>query len=356
MHIQAQGGYFRTEKSSSYGVKIIDGGALMNAAYCVVETRSNDRKYTPDEVSEYGFPDGRVYIAKTIATAGAMKRVFLEQLSKGRLVLYYYHGPDGISFFIETEDGELSELPFQDKKGNSFRHYIAEYTADFPEGFDALHNVAYRKSTLTMFFNRYERRQHRPFPHFRYGVTLSYGLTELLPQFRNKIMDNTSFRKDGNFSAGVFADQPLFLSDFSLNTGINISRQVYAFNWTSENGDEDFYAKSVSVGIPLLLRYSWPSNKLRPFINAGGLAVWNVSNHNILYRTTFVDHTINLEIDRTLYISDFYTGFAAGAGIEYRLTGRGSVLTEVRYSMLWPSEKPQLLNMKVLNIMVGYSF
>lgn len=354
--IQAQGGYYIRDNHATYGAKLVDGGALKNAAYCVVETRSNDRIYTPDEVSEYGFPDGRVYVAKTIAYDGIMRRVFLERLSEGRLVLYYYHGADGITFFIETEDGELNLLPLKDEKGNSFRHYIAEFTADFPEGFDALQNVAYRKSTLTMFFARYEKRQHRPFPHFRYGLNLGFGLTDLLPQPGNQIMRNTSFRKARSFSAGVFADQPLLLSDFSLNAGINISRQVYSSFWTSDDGDEDYYAKSVSVGIPLLLRHTWPSNRFRPFVNAGGLALLNVDNHNILYRNTFTDNTINLEIDRTNYISDVYTGLTAGAGLEYRIRGRGSLLTEIRYSHLWPHEKPLLINLKVLNLTIGYSF
>lgn len=354
--VQAQGGYYIRGSNSTYGAKIVDGGPLSNSAYCVVETRSDDRIYTPDEVSEYGFPDGRVYVARTITTPVGMKRVFLEQLSKGRLVLYYYHGPGGIAFFVETEDGELNLLPLKDEKGNSFRHYIAELTADFPEGFDALQNVAYRKSTLTMFFARYEKRQHRPFPHFRYGLNLGFGLSSLMPQANNQIMQNAGIMKDNSLSAGVFADQPLFQSDFSLNVGLNISRQVYAGAWSSFNGDEDYYAKSVSVGIPALVRYSWPTNKLRPFVNAGGMALLNVANHNILYRNTFTDNTINLEIDRTNYVSDVYRGLTVGAGLEYRLRGRGSVLTEIRYSHLRPQEKPLLINLKVLNLTIGYSF
>lgn len=354
--IQAQRGYYLIDPASHIGVKIVDGGPIQNSAYCTVKTISGTISFTPDEVREYGFDDGRVYVAKTIVEEGSAKKVFLERLSMGRLVLYYYHGSRGKTFYIETVDGQLSELPREDNQGNSFRHNITEYTADFPEGFDAIKDATYSRNAMLKLFDRYERRDRRPFPHFRYGVTLSYGLTELVPQARNIIMGNTSFRKDGSFSAGVFVDQPLFLSDYSLNAGINISKQMYAFDWTSEDGDEDFYAKSASVGIPLLLRYSWHSNRFRPFLNAGGLAVWNVSNHNILYRNTFVNNSINLEIDRTLYISDFYTGFSAGAGIEYRLLGRGSVLTEVRYSMLWPSEKPHLINMKVLNITMGYSF
>jgi outer membrane protein W len=137
---------------------------------------------------------------------------------------------------------------------------------------------------------------------------------------------------------------------------INYSRQIYNYYWSSENGDEDFYAKATSVGIPLLLRYSWPSFKIRPFFNAGGLVIMNLRNQSILYRTTFSQNTINLEIDRTVYISDYYYGVIAGAGVEYRLKNRDYVSTEVRYSILWPSERPHLINMNVLNITMGYFF
>lgn len=354
--LQAQGGYYLTGTVSNIGVKIVDGGAKENSSYCTVKTRLDIVRFTPDEVSEYGFADGRVFVAKTINYEGVMINVFLERLSMGRLVLYYYHGSKGKSFFIETKDGEISELESIDEEGNSYRHSLTQYIADFPEGLDAIQNVPYRKEAMKSLFVRYERREHRPFPRFRYGVALSYGFTDLIPQGSNEIMDKATFRKDGSFSAGVFADQPIYLSDLSLNVGINISRQVYSLSWTSENGDEDFYATTTSVGIPLLLRYSWPSNKLRPFLNAGGLAVLNLSNNNILYRTTFIANTTNLEIDKTHYISDSYSGFTAGAGVEYRLRGRGSILTELRYSVLWPSEKPELINMKVLNITMGYSF
>ena len=354
--IQAQRGYYLTDTVSNIGVKIVDGGARENSAYCTVKTALAIVRFTPDEVSEYGFADGRVYVAKTINYEGVMKRVFLERLSMGKLVLYYYHGSKGKIFVIETNDGQISVLESTDEEGNSFRYSLTQYIADFQEGIDAVQDVPYRKEAMKTLFVRYERREHRPFPHFRYGVTLSYGFTDLIPQVSNEPMSNTTFRKDGSFSAGVYADQPIILSDFSLNAGINISRQVYSFFWTSENGDEDFYAKTFSVGIPLLLRYSWPSNKFRPFVNAGGLAVLNVNNNNILYRNTFVGNTINLEIDKTLYISDFYRGFTAGAGVECRLKGKGSILTEVRYSVLLPTETPQLINMKVLNITMGYSF
>lgn len=354
--IHAQGGYYVIGEVSTNGINVIDAGDRWNSEYCRVKIGKDIKTFTPYEVDEYGFADGRVYIAKTIIIDGSETRVFLQRLSRGSHKMYYYNGHKGKFFLLETAGGELREFPLIDEGGISFRTKLKDYTADFPEGFDAVESVAFSRDALLLLFSRYEKREHRPFPHLRYGATLGYGLTDLIPQSRNLVMGNTSFRMDGSFSAGFFADKPILLSDLSINLAINISRQVYNYYWSSESGDNDLFAKTTSLEIPLLLRYSWPSVRIRPFFNAGGLVVMNLSNQSILYRTTFFQNTINLEIDKSLYISDSYKGLTAGAGIEYRLRNKDYVSTEVRYSMLWSNEKTQLINMNVLNITMGYFF
>ena len=59
-------------------------------------------KYTPYEVNEFGFKNGRIYISKYIYP-DSIQKVFLERFKKGKATLHYYRNKGGKIFFLEKE-------------------------------------------------------------------------------------------------------------------------------------------------------------------------------------------------------------------------------------------------------------
>ncbi|MBT3208489.1 MAG: hypothetical protein HN704_07245 [Bacteroidetes bacterium] len=81
-HSSGQNEYFATDSSKSIGINLIDGGDLTNSRMCQVKNGAQTTKYSPYELKEFGFKDGRVYISKEIQIADSSIRVFLKRLHK----------------------------------------------------------------------------------------------------------------------------------------------------------------------------------------------------------------------------------------------------------------------------------
>lgn len=79
-----QNEYFSTDSITSTGIKLIDGGDLINSKLCQVKKGDKIIEYTPYEVKEFGFKDGRVYVSKEIQVSDSTIKVFLERLYEGK--------------------------------------------------------------------------------------------------------------------------------------------------------------------------------------------------------------------------------------------------------------------------------
>ena len=72
------------------------------------------------------------------------------------------------------------------------------------------------------------------------------------------------------------------------------------------NKDLDFIANFTSLNVPVLLKYAYPSNKIRPFISVGINGTYFIKNKTLLYETTINETTIEINNSRiTSMISDF---------------------------------------------------
>ena len=106
-----QNEYYSIDSSIYVGVKLIDGGAILNSRICQVKKDGEVVEYSPYEVKEYGFKDGRVYVSKEIQLSDSSKRrVFLERLYKGKANLYYYRAKGIKTYYIETDSGTFNRI------------------------------------------------------------------------------------------------------------------------------------------------------------------------------------------------------------------------------------------------------
>lgn len=87
-----QNDYMALKDSMVVGIKLQEGHDQLNSRLCrMVEKNGDITEYSPDEVSEYGFENGRIYVSQTVVVNGSERTVFLERLADGALTLYYLH-------------------------------------------------------------------------------------------------------------------------------------------------------------------------------------------------------------------------------------------------------------------------
>lgn len=313
------------------------GDELTNSKLCRVKEGGRIIEYTPFEVTEYGFSDGRVFISKEITAGASSEKVFMQRLQQGKATLYYYRGEGVRTFYIEKDSSLFMELPKQNGKNEKFSEQLLLLTSDCSAVSDADRLVGYNKNSLSRLIQRYNNCDPKPFPHFKYGMMAGLEFLRLLPVFiETSDLVNFNFRYDGGSSLAVFIDNPVLVSDFSLHAEVSISKHGYSYNRLLETADMDYVANITSVKVPVLLRYTLPSEKISPFFNVGLAAAFNIKNESLFYKDIIDGKTIELtDAVQPLLNDDFQAGYSAGSGIEYRLNYRKALLFELRYTRLY---------------------
>jgi len=301
-----------------------------------------------------------VYVSRKIQLPDSAQSVFLEILVKGKKTLYYYRGKRLKTFFVGNDSTLFVELPKNNaSKTGNFRDQLRQLTSDCPKTGEALKLVNYRKQQLAAFMNRYEDCELKPFPYLKVGMTIGYGMMKLAPTNRQMeaSLDKLDFTYSGGFTVGLFVDQPILLSDFSVHAELYFSKYGFSYNKMIDNNDVDFVANVSSLKIPLMIRYTYPSNTLRPFINAGGIVANNFKNKMSLYTTTITGSTVETTTMEDISSGKQYQfGYTVGGGIEYNLNYRNHLFLELRYSKLFKPTGSDQPGSSEYHIVTGINF
>jgi outer membrane protein W len=352
-----QSEYFSTDSTSSYGIKLVDGGDIINSQLCQVKKGDKVLQYTAYEVKEFGFKDGRVYVSKEIQIADSSKRVFLERLEKGNTTLYYYRGKGLKTFFIQKDSTLFVEMPKQDTE-EDYSTRLLKLTEDCSNVSDACKLVNYNKKSLSKLISRYNQCELKPFPHFKYGFLIGYEFLRLIPSSeQDDKLEYFDYKYDGGFTIGIFLDNPILVSDFSLHAELLLSKHGYSYNKLVDNKDLDFVSNFTSLNVPLLLKYAYPSNKNRPFINIGINGTYLIKNKTLLYETTINETTIEInDTEIKSMISDFQLGYVIGGGLEYKLNYKKSLFFELRYCNQYSQGDSEFLGNSTFSVLTGINF
>lgn len=360
--IYGQNAYFITDSISSFGVNITDNGDLLNARFCTVESAKGIIRYTPNEVKEYGLNDGRIYVSKTIFADDSLKKVFMLRLVKGKFSLYYYRGKNIKTFYWQKDSTTLYELPkyHKDHPEINFRKDLEYLTSDCENVRNATKLVSYNIKSLTKLVTNYNDCVLKPFQHFRYGLLLGYGLNKLetSPDQLGSAA-NINFDFVGGVLPGIFIDYPIKMSNISLHTDLYFTKNGYSYY--SSYVDKDlieentfFVANTTSINIPVLLRYTFPTINVRPFLNAGFIYTYNIKNSTGIYTSTIYPTYIQTTVfDENSHITKNELGISAGAGVEYILNYKHSVFFELRYNKLFSLPNENNLNKSEFQLIVG---
>jgi hypothetical protein len=318
-------------------IKLIDPGDWSNTNRCIVRVGDSAIVYTPNEVQEYGFANGRVYYASDVMVKEVMKKIFLRKMVNGNTDLYYYEDQNYKTFFIGPDSGLLKELPRRASDGASYHKQLQLFTSDCIGIDEAAQIVAYRKNYMTEFVERYNRCEISPFPAFHFGIVAGYGFTKLVPPDMPEYFGAFDYTFHGGVLLGLFVDQPVLLSKFSIHAELLYSRLGFSYYYRNANEDNDLIIQTSSVTLPLMCRYILPVKAIKTFVNAGGCFEYNFKNETGVYVASVAEPGV-IEINRMNegpVISDFQAGYNLGFGIEYALIKKHPLLIEVRYSRLY---------------------
>ncbi|MBN1185568.1 MAG: PorT family protein [Bacteroidales bacterium] len=356
--IFAQNSYIATDSSSVSGIRLVPGSERDNAQFCKVIRGQNIVKYGPEELTEYGLNNGRVYIAKEILINNSPRLVFLERVARGNTTLYYYRGENIQTYFLEKSGSPLKALDKKAPDGSSFKNELATYTADCDQVKDASKLVSYSKKSMKRFISNYNNCVLKPFPTLRFGATAGIELTQLTPGsqiYEGYYAGMIDYKYDAGGTFGLLVDVPIMASYFSFHTEVLFSKYKCSY-YQVISGVDDTELKIDATGlkIPVLLRYTWPNNVLRPFLNAGVFYNFNITNEYTLseiIKSPGNNETVVLESDGLH--SDSYFGFTGGCGVEYAASKFASVFAEARYSYGLGLDTKKTLNKNQIQISLG---
>ena len=212
----------------------------------------------------------------------------------------------------------LIELPKRNADDKKYNDELSDITNDCPNVADASILTEYNKQSLTNLFKRYNKCELKPFPHFKYGLTVGYEFARLVPSGNNdnEIIKSFDFTDDGGFTIGLFLDNPILVSNFSLHTEFYFSKHGYSYSKSNDNKDVDFVANLTSFKMPLLIRYEYPSDNIRPFVNLGPIVSYNIKNETLMYEAIINENIIELNnMNNAPGIADIQLGYSIGGGI-----------------------------------------
>jgi hypothetical protein len=357
--VQGQKDYYSTDSIMSVGVKLYNDGSIGNSIFCHVKKGDSIIKYSPEQVKEYGFGGGRIYISKEITGPDSAKIVFLERLVDGKTALYYYKGRDFTSYYLQKDSSALIMLPRSIQKRNDYNSQLTDLTSDCPDLADASKLVAYKKKSLAKFISRYNICELKPFPFIRYGVFMGMIQSRIIlkPRISDDLLNNFTFSNDNSFYYGLFTDIPILASDFSAFIGMGFYKSSFSSNYRTNTEDNDILIHQSTIKIPVLVTYTLPLLKYRPYFNLGVNYSYNIRNSSTIYKAGINNNIVQFEppVKEDL-TSASQLGFAVGSGIKFHLSYRRYIFAEIRYNMDFPVNYRYMLNKSSFELISGINF
>ncbi|MBF9255749.1 outer membrane beta-barrel protein [Pontibacter sp. 172403-2] len=344
--------YIATDSLLTYGIKLMEGTAKDNAQFVRLKSKNGEIRYSAEQLTEYGFKNGTVYLSKSISVSGQIKKVFLERLEHGKISLYYFTAKGIKTYFLEKDSTIFVEISKDD-----FRKHILENTSDFEWEAEQVQLVKYNRKSLSKIISMYNNGNNRPFPYPRFGIIAGYSRTSLgvSTSVSSEHLNGISFTPSSSALFGVFADLPIEKSYFSLNTGVNVTKSGFSVNSSTPQSTIDVVVNTTSVNVPVLLRYTLPTLGWRPFIDAGGSYLYHLTNKGKIYESSIDQTTVTIdEVQQETLISRSMVGYSLGIGLQRNLDFRRIAAGELRFNQ-FPGNDITFQKTQ-LEILVSFSF
>ncbi len=329
-----------------------------------------EQKYTPEEISAYGFvKENKLFESHLIPAAdtnAVAQKLFLSTLVKGPASIYYYRDSfqkdhyyllKGSTSLLELVQKEFNQT--DPRTGKTYKVRSKEFLGKLAFAFSdcksitnsQLENVELTTSSLLKIANQYNHcvapagtlfKQTEKKAKTTLGITVAYFNSSL------KISGDTYLSK-GTFNnsglpvgGGLFANFsiPKLNEKLSIQTELLYLKSKYrdVINAKGNFGSTNTYDVIMDVEylkLPALLRYTFPRGTVRPYFNGGIVGMWAISHKNEARKTHAFGGSASTSTETALlsHTDGFRKhsyGLTAGAGITYPLKSH-TVSLEARY-------------------------
>lgn len=363
--VSGQSAYYRSENRTVSGIQIQDNGQRNNSSYCYIKTGTGFQKFTPDEISEYKLSNGTRYISKEINIDGEPRKVFLEILVDRDNKLYYYKGNGISTFFIEKPHEDLIELPKRNagNQKQGYSDYLLYITDDCETLSTDISKVKYTKKSLSTIMESYNSCITGLFPeevpksNLNFGFQTGIGIIKLKPKRNSSNFPSEfDYHYENMVSIGLFLSTPLKSERFILKTDLYYFQRQYLYNQfvVSENNVVKGFIASLSL--PVLIKYSINTRRLKPFLNMGSLFNIDLVDKFRIYNTVAFNDVITTETLMDRSGMGMNIGPTIGIGIQYPLKNRTELLFELRYNRTFEIASQNLSGTSEFHIFMGISF
>jgi hypothetical protein len=341
--------------------------------------------YHPFEIKEYQITNLKFYVSKSIPSEGTQKNVFLEYLVNGIADLYYLHEKGRDYFYIE-KDGVLTLLSNDVRiidnglvaREVNTKAYIGSMKYlfnDSPEVLKKINAIPYAYKSLVKITKDYHHSVCSDYECIDYTKSTSMPVHfELYTSLTQSYMSNRSSDHslaDSQFGIGANLRFTPFRSHYLLNYFLGAHYSSCNFSGALENLEKygpKSYKMDVqynSLKIPLMIQYSLPMKKIKPFFMLGFENVL-LLNYNIHVLRKYYDwddsysSAIDVTQEEQKGLKKHQIGFLAGVGARYQLSKNNYFFIVGNYEYRKPTRKTGYMldyqYVQGLQINFGYGF
>ncbi|UOQ72714.1 outer membrane beta-barrel protein [Hymenobacter cellulosilyticus] len=357
-------------------------GEERNALLCRFKTTADAvvAEYQPGQIRGYGFTNGRDLQSWALPGAGS-KAVFVQTLVLGKASLYHSvneHGKDvyyaggnsaaALEALIQQDtiqsvyDQQQRRTTTMQQRTYPFRSVLWRIMADCPSVQTTVARLELKEGPLVKTFSAYNTcvmgsqqqyvaKQQTSKTHFMVlgGVkqaTISYG-------------NHTDKKLESGFGPslgiGIMFQPGRFNPRFLLHLQALYQKQEYQQEFN--NGDELVHVNLTSIQVPLFLRYTLPTKKVQPYVQAGVLSAINPRREAA--RESGPSRP-GLNAYSAIDVRSYNLGLMGGAGLSMGL-GKGSMQLEVRTERLDGTSEVitgdhTLAGAQGFSLLLGYTF
>jgi hypothetical protein len=360
IEISSQVNYIVRDTIATINIKLIDGGALNNALKCQVQERDRIATYSPFEVAEYGFKDGRVYISREILIKGVSQMVFLERLADENVKLYYFRGKGKKTFFIESEDERFIEVPRHDENigKNAFREILKNELTEYNIDNRFYNSLGYRRNSMARLLRKSDKYSAIRFRFDGFGILAGVGvlqynpLEDLFPQELN----NLTIKQNTAGLLGMYIEQRLIDTDFSFYTELNYSMAGVSYYQVLNNTASDLVINSSWMSLLLSLRYTIPVRKNYVYVQSGGLFSKVFKHERNIYNAVHTTSAIYTTKTDYSFNSGIHLGLMFSGGFKLNAFSDKKIFLEVRYLKDYISASDPVIKRDGLYLVTGIEF
>jgi len=373
-----QPGYYITYQSDTVFGEIDKRSDMRNCRICTFRLAVGGEiiSIEPGDISAYRFSGGgKYYISKEVNIQDTAQTVFLEYLVNGISNLYYYRGQGMERYFIESEDGRITELSNDIFKFNvdgvdykrTTNLYVGQMRASFedcPEIQSKLDKARFSHKSLMQLTSEYHDYvcdgeeciiYEKNLPVIQVSGGPYMGMVRSSLDFPSYEGSDTDFAFDASYKWYHYYD---FSTENDLILGLRLRFTLPRFNEKlallvlTEYSQSDFYAYTEDQTNPGLLtqmeahahlsslnlmtgfQYTYSKGTLKPSLTIGPVFNIDLNSYFDIEHTMIADTLEIVQDHNTNPIGGMTMGGFAQLGFDWAFSGAHHLGFNLRYHLI----------------------